>query len=631
MLSDDAGGRFAIDSATGVVTVADMSLIDFTQKQTYSIEVTASSSDGSESLVQFSVDQNSRPVFGTSSGSYDVSYSGSLVSTVITVPVPTDVDESLDTFSVTVKELPLYGTVKAAGTAVSVNDQIPVSQLGSLTHDLDLMTKGPIGSLVLEVTDSAGLAATWTADFSVNGTSAGSLLGSYLENINESLYGSIDGDRIYGFGGDDYLSGGPGDDILSGGVGIDQLFGGLGADQLDGGVGDDYLDGGEGDDVLTGGQGNDVYVVDGLDLVVESQGGPAGGIDRIETSVDWVAPTNVEQLVATGTGDVSLLGNELNNLILGNVGANILSGGEGIDILEGRDGNDDLDGGSGRDRMIGGLGDDRYWVDGSRDIVTEDTGSGYDHVYSSVDHVLAANVEDLTLLESAVAGSGNNLDNVITGNDGNNVLTGGSGGADTLIGGGGDDIYKIDSLDDTVIDSSGIDLVMSSVSFTLTDGIENGTLTGFISRDITGNSLDNELIGTSASNRIDGKGGADTLTGGSRGDTFVFSVSDGTYDTITDFTSGSDEVEIHASVFGLENLAVLDGVSESVLGISNFATIDGDGVSSNVNAQVIYDTRDQILRVDADGAGAGVAEAIFALAGSGTTISFDDIVLFKDI
>ena len=78
----------------------------------------------------------------------------------------------------------------------------------------------------------------------------------------------------------------------------------------------------------------------------------------------------------------------------------MLSGGEGTDIIEGREGSDDLDGGSGRDRMIGGLGHDRYWVDGSRDIVTEDADGGIDHVYASVDHVLASHLEDLTLLGS---------------------------------------------------------------------------------------------------------------------------------------------------------------------------------------------------------------------------------------
>ncbi|MCG8325308.1 MAG: cadherin repeat domain-containing protein, partial [Thiotrichales bacterium] len=44
-LSDDAGGRFAIDSNTGVVTVADASLLDYESATSHTIEVTATSSD----------------------------------------------------------------------------------------------------------------------------------------------------------------------------------------------------------------------------------------------------------------------------------------------------------------------------------------------------------------------------------------------------------------------------------------------------------------------------------------------------------------------------------------------------------------------------------------------------------
>ena len=60
--------------------------------------------------------------------------------------------------------------------------------------------------------------------------------------------------------------------------------------------------------------------------------------------------------------------------------------------------------------MIGGLGHDRYWVDGSRDIVTEDADVVL-IMYASVDHVLASHLEDLTLLGSGdIGGTGNDLD-----------------------------------------------------------------------------------------------------------------------------------------------------------------------------------------------------------------------------
>lgn len=50
-LSNDAGGRFAVDATTGVVTL--MASLDYNQDQSHVIEVTAHSSDGSSSLKEF--------------------------------------------------------------------------------------------------------------------------------------------------------------------------------------------------------------------------------------------------------------------------------------------------------------------------------------------------------------------------------------------------------------------------------------------------------------------------------------------------------------------------------------------------------------------------------------------------
>ena len=60
---------------------------------------------------------------------------------------------------------------------------------------------------------------------------------------------------------------------------------------------------------------------------------------------------------------------------------------------------------------------------------------------SSASYLLGANVENLTLGGSAVAGTGNDLANSISGNGANNVLKGG-GGADTLRGGAGADSLR---------------------------------------------------------------------------------------------------------------------------------------------------------------------------------------------
>ena len=64
-LVDDAGGRFAIDAQTGLVTVANSSLLNFEANDNHSIVVRAQSSDGSLALETFSIavtDVNEAPV-----------------------------------------------------------------------------------------------------------------------------------------------------------------------------------------------------------------------------------------------------------------------------------------------------------------------------------------------------------------------------------------------------------------------------------------------------------------------------------------------------------------------------------------------------------------------------------------
>mgnify|MGYP006227975013 FL=1 len=54
-LSDDSGGRFAIDETTGVVSVADATLLDYETAVSHDITVLASSSDGSTASETFTI------------------------------------------------------------------------------------------------------------------------------------------------------------------------------------------------------------------------------------------------------------------------------------------------------------------------------------------------------------------------------------------------------------------------------------------------------------------------------------------------------------------------------------------------------------------------------------------------
>ena len=273
---------------------------------------------------------------------------------------------------------------------------------------------------------------------------------------------------------------------------------------LSGGLGNDTLDGGAGVDTLIGGQGNDTYIVDSTtDVITEALN---EGTDTVQSAVTYTLGANLENLTLSGAANINGTGNTLNNVLTGNAAANVLNGGAGVDTLMGGQGNDTyvvdsttdtitenlnegtdlvqssvtytlgtnrenltlagtlaingsgnalnnvltgntaanvLDGGIGADTMAGGAGDDVYLVDNTGDVVNEGASAGTDLVQSSVSYTLSVNVENLTLTgATAINGTGNTANNVITGNVAANVLNGGAG-ADVLAGGAGNDTYLL--------------------------------------------------------------------------------------------------------------------------------------------------------------------------------------------
>jgi hypothetical protein len=84
---------------------------------------------------------------------------------------------------------------------------------------------------------------------------------------------------------------------------------------------------------------------------------------------------NVENLILTGSDDISGTGNGLDNRIYGNTGANVLSGLGGNDYLSASDRNDILYGGEGNDTLIGGAGADAMSGGAGNDTLAGGTGS----------------------------------------------------------------------------------------------------------------------------------------------------------------------------------------------------------------------------------------------------------------
>jgi Ca2+-binding RTX toxin-like protein len=251
---------------------------------------------------------------------------------------------------------------------------------------------------------------------------------------------------------------------------------------LTGNSGNNILDGGIGADTMVGGAGNDTYMVDNVgDITTEAA---SAGRDLVQSSITWILGTNLENLTLTGTSNTNATGNTVANVLTGNAGDNILTGGAGADT------------------MIGGAGNDTYYVDATTDIITELAGEGTDTISTSVTlATLATNVENLILSgTSALNGTGNVLDNVITGNSAINTLTGAAGndtlnggsGADALVGGTGNDTYilgrgfGIDTINENDATVGNIDIAR----------FDTGIATDQLWFVKTGNNLEVSIIGT---------------------------------------------------------------------------------------------------------------------------------------
>jgi Ca2+-binding RTX toxin-like protein len=268
--------------------------------------------------------------------------------------------------------------------------------------------------------------------------------------------------------------------------------------------------------------------------------------------------------------EVGELSGSFENIVTGD-GDDSITGNASANEIRGMRGNDTLSGGGGADTLMGGKGNDTYVVGSAWVKIVEGSSSGTDTVMSSISHTLGQNLEQLTLTgTSAINGTGNSANNIITGNDASNRLNG-KKGADTLIGGLGDDIYVTDG-NDTITESAtgGTDTVQSSATYTLAANIEKLTLTGSSAINGTGNAADNTITGNTGANTLNGAAGADTLNGGSGADkviggtgidqmtgaggndTFIFNnvvesaITATTADVITDFVSGRDKINLSA-------------------------------------------------------------------------------------
>jgi serralysin len=142
---------------------------------------------------------------------------------------------------------------------------------------------------------------------------------------------------------------------------------------------------------------------------------------------------------------------------------------------------------------------------------------------------------------------------------------------------------------------------------------------------ITGNAGVNILVGTAFNDTLVGGKGSDVLTGGAGADAFVFNFVPNTSnnrDTITDFTSGTDVLQLSKAIY--------TAISGAIGGLATeqFWSAPGAVTGHDADDRIVYNPTTGILYYDADGSGSGAAVQI-ALLGTSThpALAFTDIVL----
>jgi Ca2+-binding RTX toxin-like protein/subtilisin-like proprotein convertase family protein len=470
---------------------------------------------------------------------------------------------------------------------------------------------------------------------------------------NDSINAGLGNDSLFGGAGDDTLDGGAGTDSLVGGVGND-VYGvdnagdvvtelanegtdtvetsitytlganlenlrlaaaagaingtGNGADNvLTGNAASNVINGGTGADTMAGGAGGDFYTVDNAGDVVTELANE--GFDYVYTSVSFTNWVSVEYVIATGatvltgTGDANV--NTFDGTVrfngvtfLGLGGADVLYGSNYADSLDGGDGNDIILAYlavNGADTLSGGNGDDVYYLFQSGDMIIENSGEGFDTLYTQANVTLAANIEQAVVYGAATSVTGNSGNNnlfglnsnnslVLNGGDGNDWVMGsnqddtldggtgndilqGLGGTNRMVGSAGDDVYYSTSATDVIVEAAGEgrDTVYASYNVAaLAADVEQ--LVSFGGATIgNGNSLANTLYGNNntVGMSLDGGAGADLIFGSNFADTIIGGsgndilvglsgndlfkyISNGNMgdDLVIDFITGADRIDL---------------------------------------------------------------------------------------
>ncbi|MFT3673404.1 M10 family metallopeptidase C-terminal domain-containing protein [Aestuariivirga sp.] len=336
---------------------------------------------------------------------------------------------------------------------------------------------------------------------------------------------------------------------------------------------------------------------------------------------------------AGGSGNDTITGNDLDNILRGNAGDDILTGGGGADILIGGDGNDTFyaDTLDILTSFSGGLGHDILYISGTLGYVFDYLAYGFEEMYEGGGGPPPPPPPPPTLLNGTAFAdllNGSAGDDTMNGFAGNDKLYG-LDGDDLLNGGAGSDYINGGNGNDTVTyadASAGVTLSLASASGQVTGGSGSDTVINV--ENLIGSAFKDTLTGSAAANRLEGGDGNDTLNGGAGADTLVGGNDNDSLigGTDADTMQGGNGNDIYYvdNVNDIVDETGTDGIDKVMSSIS-FSLADGTHVLGEVENLVltgnaaINATGNSLDNVITGNAGSNILDG-----GDGTdTLSFD--------
>jgi Ca2+-binding RTX toxin-like protein len=542
-----SGGPFAIDAATGVVTVADNSQLDYESAPSHTLYVKATSSDGSEATQSFTVnltDANEGGVgaVSDSDGSANAVAENAAIGTPVGIMAFASDPDGTDsvTYSLSENAGGLFAIDAHTGEVVLCGP-LDAETVGS--YDIEVTATSTDGSTsvqsyTINVTDvdefdvttptDSDAAANRVAENAANGTAVGiTALAADADATDSVTYSLVDS-------GGNPVAGGPfAVDANSGLVTVADNS------QLDYESAPShtlYVKATSSD----GSEATQSFTVDVTDFAE----------NLVLTSGDDVfTDTGVTELSVDGAaGDDVLTGSSGNDTLNGGDGEDTLYGGSGNDMITGGDGSDTLSGGAGADLLEGGAGDDTFRI-------------GDDGTWSGA---AAHNVITGELV--SVNGLVRTID-VIKGGAGIDTIVGTDAGDAIFLDNGLSQFYggqsgaRLDSIEHFELGGGNDILDLTSNNYVYNVDI---TVDGGSGNDrIWANAGADTLIGGAGNDQLFGSGGNDTLIGGAGSDTAVWS---------GDLTDYAVTYNTGTQTFTITDLNAADGDegTDSVTGVESF-------------------------------------------------------------